>query len=485
MALPALKSIVLRNILIRALSFAVLIFAVRFAYLVTVKGGSCYSVDFCFLRVPGRVFSPSSSSSHTLMESARKSRKLFDYFSTVFQDLIAEGYLSPDAKTLCIDTRNGEDILALREIGVSDAIGISREDSPPLILSGEAHQQPFDDNSFDFVFSGNGGMDQTIHPVELGSEIGRTLKPGGFLVVHTKAKDLYSLHSLLDLFNCCKLIKEREIDGPDRTTIREIVMRKEMDGVSLKQRYSKSGNGDSGNKCCVPSYKRKIIRQAEPLIKREPRITIRRNIKNIKYLPSMVDISFKRKYIYIDVGARSYSSSIGSWFKEQYPRQNKTFEIYAIEGDKAFQEEYEAKKGITLLPYTAWVRNETLFFEITRNARRQNREGEKKERIQKVESSMSFISETEKIEGFDFAKWLKSCFSAKDFVVVKMDVEGIEFQLIESMMETGAICLVDELILECHYSGLLGSNKFGKAYAQCLKLFKSVRKSGVLVHQWW
>ena len=43
----------------------------------------------------------------------------------------------------------------------------------------------------------------------------------------------------------------------------------------------------------------------------------------------MVDISFKSRYIYVDVGARSYGSSIGSWFKKQYPKQNKTFEVYA------------------------------------------------------------------------------------------------------------------------------------------------------------
>ena len=68
------------------------------------------------------------------------------------------------------------------------------------------------------------------------------------------------------------------------------------------------------------------------MIKKEPLkpwITLKKNIQNIKYLPSMVDISLKSRYIYVDVGARSYGSSIGSWFKKQYPKQNKTFEVYA------------------------------------------------------------------------------------------------------------------------------------------------------------
>ena len=99
----------------------------------------------------------------------------------------------------------------------------------------------------------------------------------------------------------------------------------------------------------------------------KPWIILKKNVENIKYLTSLVDISFKNRYVYVDVGARSYGSNIGSWFRKQYPKQSRTFEVYAIEADKAFHEEYRAKRGVTLLPYAAWVRNETLFFEITRD----------------------------------------------------------------------------------------------------------------------
>nr|GLL42890.1 uncharacterized protein LOC109162953 [Ipomoea trifida] len=74
---------------------------------------------------------------------------------------------------------------------------------------------------------------------------------------------------------------------------------------------------------------------------------------------------------------------------------------------------------------------------------------------------------------------------------MKMDVEGTEFHLIPRMIETGAICLVDELFLECHYSRWqrccpgVRSPKFHSTYAQCLQMLVSLRQSGVLVHQWW
>ncbi|KAI3497472.1 hypothetical protein L1887_40101 [Cichorium endivia] len=58
----------------------------------------------------------------------------------------------------------------------------------------------------------------------------------------------------------------------------------------------------------------------------------------------MADISFKTRYIYIDVGARNYGSSIGGWFKKLYPKQNKPFKIFAIESDRQFHQEYKSKK---------------------------------------------------------------------------------------------------------------------------------------------
>jgi hypothetical protein len=61
---------------------------------------------------------------------------------------------------------------------------------------------------------------------------------------------------------------------------------------------------------------------------------------------------------------------IGSWFREQYPKQNHTFQVFAIEADPAFHPEYAAKRGVTLLPYAAWVKNVTLKFETPERRKR-------------------------------------------------------------------------------------------------------------------
>ncbi|XP_020594162.1 uncharacterized protein LOC110034221, partial [Phalaenopsis equestris] len=130
----------------------------------------------------------------------------------------------------------------------------------------------------------------------------------------------------------------------------------------------------------------------------------------IKYLPSMVDMSFKQRYVYIDVGARSYGSSIGSWFKKQYPKQNKTFEIYAIEADRAFHGEYASKKGIKLLPFAAWVRNESISFEVNHDQDPKSDErgsGIGRTRAAGASSNDLSSGHLHMIQGFDFAEWLK------------------------------------------------------------------------------
>lgn len=518
MELPTKPSF-LRNFLVKVLVFCVFIICFRFAYVVTIRGESCDVGDFCFFSLPETLnlvgttaITAVSSTANEVVSfdeknsvyTSKKWRKSVQFYSSIFQDLISEGFLSPKSKSLCVDTELGQEVFALRELGVSDSIGVAKKASKPLVVSlkNSGRRQPFDDNTFDFIFyGGDGRIDKLSKYSDVSEEIGRTLKPEGYLVVHTRTNDTYSLHSFIALFNCCTFIKSNEIqafigdenDG-ESVTFRQIVMKKEG--------YNHNHGSVYRTKECsvVPGYKQEIVWKAEELIKKEPLkpwITLKKNIQNIKYLPSMVDISFKSRYIYVDVGARSYGSSIGSWFKKQYPKQNKTFEVYAIEADKSFHQEYEAKKKqVKLLPYAAWVKNETLFFEVNHDPgddpeEKGGSKGRGMGRIKPVQSSDGISSDVDKIPGFDFAEWLKATVTETDFVVMKMDVEGTEFDLIPRLFETGAICLIDEIFLECHYNRWQRccpgerSAKYEKTYNQCLNLFTSLRERGVLVHQWW
>nr|XP_043638272.1 uncharacterized protein LOC122609283 [Erigeron canadensis] len=403
--------------------------------------------------------------------------KLVNYYSKTFQDLMENRYLTDESRTLTIGTQMIQYTTALKQMGFKNP-----KSTKKIVFL------PFTNDTFDFQFSSHTGLDCSADPGQFSSELTRTLKNEGFLVIHTESNDSYSLNSLLDLFDSFRLIRVREIGVQHWTIpgIREIVLKKQK-GVHRRRK-------NLAGICSIPAYKKELIRNLEPLIENEPLkpwIEFKKNLKNIKYLSTLVNISFKTRYVYIDVGSRNYGSSIGNWFKKHYPKQNKMFEVFAVEADKRFHQEYKSKKKITLLPYAAWVRNESLFFEINRAPNNGN--GEKEigmGRVQTAHTSTSFMGDLNKIQGFDFSDWVKSSFGEKDFVVMKMDVEGTEFDLVKKMVETGAICLVDEVFLECHYNRWQRccegerSRKYQKVYKDCLELFSSLREKGVLVHQW-
>lgn len=78
--------------------------------------------------------------------------KAVDYYYMVFQNLIAEGYLFPTSKALCINRMGGPDVIALKNIGVTDAIGIS--ESAISFSDQETFNHPLKNNTFDFEFFG-------------------------------------------------------------------------------------------------------------------------------------------------------------------------------------------------------------------------------------------------------------------------------------------------------------------------------------------
>lgn len=476
-----------RGLVIRILLFGMALTLLRFVYVI-VEDGACGDESYCIIhaaqdlnpfREPRRAFKsyeylqlqPNKTVNPELqmLWTTKEWRQKVDDFSVFFQKLMEEGFLRSESKALCVGAKGGQEVLALKEIGVSDAVGIDLVPSPPLVAMADLRsRQPFGDNTFDFEFTDVFDLSDVF-----ASEIQRTLKPGGFAVVRT----MYSTDSLILLFNSCSVVRSAKMDG-------YAVFKKNVNMSTF-----------NGGRCAVSEWKTALIAQAEPLIQEEPLkpwITLKRNIKNIKYLPSLAFIGSRRSYVYVDVGARSYGSSIGGWFKKKYPTQNNSFSVFAIEADEAFHGDYAKRKGTKLLPFAAWVRNETLIFEINRDAG-SSPKTKGMGRIQPVGggrlnrgADKSVVS----VQGFDFAEWLKNTVTRDDFVVMKMDVEGTEFDLLPRMIETGAICLIDELFLECHYNRWQRSSptrtpKYHRTYGECLDLFNSLRMNGVLVHQWW
>ncbi|XP_042515340.1 uncharacterized protein LOC122089707, partial [Macadamia integrifolia] len=140
-------------------------------------------------------------------------------FARFFTDVKQKNLLSDDSKALCIGARVRQEVAVLQRIGVSDSIGMDLVMYPPLAVTGDFHNQPFGNKSFDFDFSNV--FDHVVYPSKFVGEIKWTLKPGGICVLHMalpeglinySANDLYCVEPLVQLFEL-ELIHVCFVDG--------------------------------------------------------------------------------------------------------------------------------------------------------------------------------------------------------------------------------------------------------------------------------
>ncbi|CAI9278231.1 unnamed protein product [Lactuca saligna] len=152
-------------------------------------------------------------------------------FTQFFSDLKHKNLLSNSSKALCVGARVGQEVEALKRVGVWDSIGLDLVPYPPLVIEGDFHRQPFDDETFDFEFSNV--FDHALYPDKFVGEIQRTLKLGGICVLHValsrrsdkySANDLYSVEPLIKLFNGSDFLYSRKVDGFGLDT--EVVFRR-------------------------------------------------------------------------------------------------------------------------------------------------------------------------------------------------------------------------------------------------------------------
>lgn len=112
---------------------------------------------------------------------------------------------------ICLGARTGQEVQALRDMGL-DAIGVDLVAFPPLVIEGDVHNLPFEDNTFDVAFSNI--FDHLLEPQKFVSEVERVLKPGGHFILHVGTgpkMDEYSVQLLKDARPVEACFKESEI----------------------------------------------------------------------------------------------------------------------------------------------------------------------------------------------------------------------------------------------------------------------------------
>jgi FkbM family methyltransferase len=85
------------------------------------------------------------------------------------------------------------------------------------------------------------------------------------------------------------------------------------------------------------------------------------------------------------------------------------------------------------------------------------------------------------VETVNFSKFLRENVTADDFVLVKMDIEGAEFEVLPSMIEDESYKLINDFYCEFHERFFEPKSKYKNLKEQYKEVLK---KSGILVEEW-
>ncbi|ERN02886.1 hypothetical protein AMTRI_Chr04g250170 [Amborella trichopoda] len=198
---------------------------------------------------------------------------------------------------------------------------------------------------------------------------------------------------------------------------------------------------------CTPS-KAATMQKLEEILLEPPReswIKGGEYLNRVKFLPNVAAdyLSAYPRRVYIEVATRSKGfrdEGVGPWFRKHYPTNGQEFDFYRV----------EKVKGGSYAATVTWTR------------RRATREGTEEEAGE---------------EGL--SEWVRRSVREEEYVV--MEVGG--FDVVREMVESGAICLVDELFFKCPHAAPQGA--VGRAYWECISLYGLLRERGVAAHQWW
>ena len=147
--------------------------------------------------------------------------------------------------------------------------------------------------------------------------------------------------------------------------------------------------------------------------------------------------------IFIDCGGHDGCSI--RMFDETY-KDADDFERFSFEPNPKFKKHYTNLKT-TLIPFAVHNYSGVCNFYI------QTSEVSAGSSVEKRKKNLSkwYQIETKCIRLSDF---IKNNFETTDYIILKLDIEGLEYDVLEDLFNTDTILLINELYIEFHYENL-------------------------------
>jgi FkbM family methyltransferase len=171
-------------------------------------------------------------------------------------------------------------------------------------------------------------------------------------------------------------------------------------------------------------------------------------IKAASLLASLVRRKARKRKVYIDVGANTGEALVK--FASSHP----DFELFAIEPNPRLIDEIKRKaaslrREVTIFPAAAWLHDGTMkFYQSERHESGTVMFG-KRTYEDRGWPAIDYSRSTE-VPCFDFSHWLVANFDEHTRLVVKMDIEGAEYAVLEKMLADDSLSRIHRLYCEWH-----------------------------------
>lgn len=173
----------------------------------------------------------------------------------------------------------------------------------------------------------------------------------------------------------------------------------------------------------------------------------------------------QERYVFIDGGAHLGETITD--FRLSLRRLLYPWDVYSFEANPALVPRIATFPHVTVLGQAIWIEDGTVDFYV----------GE-------TTPSSSILSSKQtghlakvpiQVPAIDFGAWLRRSFRPEDFLLVKLDIEGAEYEVLEQMLRDGSVELVDEFLIEFH------NRKVGISAERDETIVAALRQRGIVV----
>lgn len=165
-----------------------------------------------------------------------------------------------------------------------------------------------------------------------------------------------------------------------------------------------------------------------------------------------------KRGVLIDLGANCGNSYM--IFKKQFLRRREHFEYYLFEPnpyliDSYLSELVKRERGVSLIEAAGWTQDGTTDFYLDSNESKKECDPDSNRNPRGASSIFKdkYHPRSGKkitVLTIDMNKWMLENVRPEDYCVLKIDIEGAEYELLRHLMVHGAMKLVDELYVEFH-----------------------------------